>query len=162
LPAFSVRPKSFWDRIGHWFGTKDVEFESHAAFNGACLVKGSDDVAIRAAFTEPLLDYLVAHPNVQLEGKGERLMYYRGERVKPGPADEARRVRRESQVPVGGPSARGRRARHRQRQAARPWRQELRERRTPEKVPLFPGSAAVPRRRLVVGFGAKPEGPNAP
>ena len=82
-PAFSVRPKSFWDRVGHWFGSKDVEFESHPAFNSACLVKGNDDVAIRAAFTEPLLDYLVVHPNVQLEGNGERLMYYRGARVKP-------------------------------------------------------------------------------
>lgn len=83
LPSFSVRPKSFWDRIGHWFGTKDIEFESNPAFNNAFLVKGSDDVAIRAAFTDPLLEYLVTHPNVQLEGNGERLMYYRGARVKP-------------------------------------------------------------------------------
>jgi hypothetical protein len=83
LPAFSVRPKSFWDRIGHLFGTKDVEFESHPAFNKTCLVKGTDDVAIRAVFSEPLMDYFVAHPKVQVEGTGERLMYYRGERVKP-------------------------------------------------------------------------------
>ena len=83
LPSFSVRPKSFWDRIGHWFGTKDIEFESNAAFTKACLVKGSDEVAIRAVFTDPLLDYLAAHPNVQLEGNGERLMFYRGARVKP-------------------------------------------------------------------------------
>jgi hypothetical protein len=83
LPMFNLRPKSFWDRVGHFFGAKDIDFETHSAFTRLYLVKGNDEPEIRAVFSDAALDFFATHPNLHVEGNAERLMYYRGERVKP-------------------------------------------------------------------------------
>ena len=76
LPAFSLRPENIWHKIGSWFGYKDINFESHPAFSKAYLLRGGDENAIRALFTDALLDFYEQKPGLSTEGSGNTLLYY--------------------------------------------------------------------------------------
>ena len=110
LPAFCLRPESFWHRVGETlFGGHDIDFDTHPAFSKGYLLKGTDEAAIRRVFGLDVLDHFEATPGVSAEADGDVLVYYRhAARVdpakvrefmeegftvlglfrKPGPADE--------------------------------------------------------------------------
>jgi len=84
LPAFSLRPQGFWDRIAGAFGQQDIEFEASPDFSAAYLVQGQDEDLVRAIFSEPVVAYCTRHPGQCVEGTGEQLIYYRkARRVNP-------------------------------------------------------------------------------
>ena len=59
--------ESFWDRVTHWFGAKEFEFETHPEFTKIYIVKGTDEEGIRAIFTDSVLEYFGSRPNRQVE-----------------------------------------------------------------------------------------------
>lgn len=78
LPAFCLRPESFWHRIGEsLFGGHDIDFESHPAFSKGYLLKGKDEAAIRGLFADDVLDHYEATPGVSTEADGDVLVFYR-------------------------------------------------------------------------------------
>ena len=77
LPAFSLRPQGFWDKIAGAFGQQDIEFEANPDFSAAYLIQGQDEDQVRAIFPEPVIAYCTRHPGLCVEGKGEQLIYYR-------------------------------------------------------------------------------------
>jgi hypothetical protein len=77
LPTFSLRPESVFDKIGHWLGFPDINFESHPRFSGSYLLRGDDEDAVRRLFGDRVLDYYEANTGVCTEGHGRRLVYYR-------------------------------------------------------------------------------------
>ncbi len=84
LPEFSMRPEGFFHKIGGMFGYKDIDFESHAAFSKANLLRGPDEAAIRELFREEILSHFETQKRVCVEGAGNTLIFYRaGRRVKP-------------------------------------------------------------------------------
>jgi hypothetical protein len=76
LPASSLRPENIWHKIGSWFGYRDINFESHPAFSKIYLLRGEDENAIRALFTQALLDFYEQKPGLSTEGSGNTLLYY--------------------------------------------------------------------------------------
>jgi hypothetical protein len=84
VPSFTLRPESFWHKVGALFGTTDINFDSHPAFSKQYLLKGRDEAAVRAAFTEPVLDYFEDRPGLCVEAAGEEVLFYRQQsRVEP-------------------------------------------------------------------------------
>ncbi|MCH7726235.1 MAG: hypothetical protein IH991_07130 [Planctomycetes bacterium] len=84
LPEFSMRPEGFFHKIGGMFGYKDIDFESHATFSKAYLLRGPDEAAIRELFREEMLSHFETQKRVCVEGAGNTLVFYRaGRRVKP-------------------------------------------------------------------------------
>ncbi|MCZ2343972.1 MAG: hypothetical protein LC104_19570 [Bacteroidales bacterium] len=77
LPAFTLRPESFWHRIGQLFGIKDIHFDSHPQFSRAFLLQGVDEEAIRAVFTESVLDFFENQRGICVEAHADILIYYR-------------------------------------------------------------------------------------
>ncbi len=77
VPPFSLRPENFFDKVGSLLGFKDIDFEDHPVFSAMFVVKGPDQVAIKAFFDPSLLDFFAQRPNIMVEGNSGRLVYYR-------------------------------------------------------------------------------------
>ena len=83
LPRFTLRPESFWHKVGALFGASDINFDSHPGFSKAYLLKGNREDAIRALFSEPVLDYFQERRGLCVEANDGDLLFYRdGERAK--------------------------------------------------------------------------------
>ena len=84
LPAFSLRPQGFWDKIAGAFGQQDIDFEANPEFSRAYILQGRDEGLVRTLFSEPVVAYYTRHPGLCVEGEGGQLIYYhRDPRVEP-------------------------------------------------------------------------------
>jgi hypothetical protein len=77
LPDFLLSPKHWWDKIGDIFGHKDIPFEASPDFSKHYLLKGPDEIAIRAAFDPEALWFFEQHPGWSVEAKDCKLAIYR-------------------------------------------------------------------------------------
>jgi hypothetical protein len=77
LPHFELRPESVFHRIGAWFGYQDINFESHPKFSQKYLLRGGDEQAVRDLFTDDILEWFEGTNGVSVEGRGDRLLFYR-------------------------------------------------------------------------------------
>ena len=77
LPAFNMRPEGFWDKVGGAFGMQDVDFDEHEDFSSKFLLKGEDEVAVRALMDRELLDFFADRPDLCCEGRPGMFLYYR-------------------------------------------------------------------------------------
>jgi hypothetical protein len=84
LPHFWLRAESVWDKIASKFGSHDIDFDTHPQFSRKYLLRGDNEVAVRAVFTPTVLEYFEAHPGLNIEAWGQSLLFYRlGKHVKP-------------------------------------------------------------------------------
>lgn len=88
LPLFSLRPASFWHKVGGWLGMKDIDFDSHPKFSSAYYLQGPNEEAIRQVFTSKTLDYFEENRNLSVEAMGDRLLYYA-----PGVRQDPKKIR---------------------------------------------------------------------
>jgi carbonic anhydrase len=86
IPRFSLRPKGTWDKLSNWFKNADIDFENRQQFSRAYVLRGENEPAIRALFTEPVLEYFEQHPGLNAEGMDHTLLFYRTGKCVP-PAD---------------------------------------------------------------------------
>jgi carbonic anhydrase len=84
LPAFSLRPENIWHKVRSWLGYQDIDFEGYPTFSARYLLRGADEEAIRAVFTDRILGFYEATAGLCTEGNEDRLLFYRQPvRVKP-------------------------------------------------------------------------------
>lgn len=84
LPLFSLRPESFWHKVGGWLGMKDIDFDSHPRFSSAYYLQGPDEAAIRRLFEPRVLEFFEKNLSLSVEAMGQRLFHYTpGVRVDP-------------------------------------------------------------------------------
>jgi carbonic anhydrase len=84
LPSFSLRPETFWDKIGTWFGYQNINFDTNPGFSDKYLLRGRDEEAVRGLFGEEVLGFFERQPGLSVEGYGHRLIFYRqSKRVDP-------------------------------------------------------------------------------
>ncbi|HEX8392944.1 MAG TPA: hypothetical protein VF665_11350 [Longimicrobium sp.] len=81
LPAFTLRPEHALHRLGGIFGYQDIDFDTDPQFSDAYLLRGTDEDAIRAAFTAPVLEFYDAHPKSCTEGNGAELLLWRDMKI---------------------------------------------------------------------------------
>jgi len=87
LPGFSLRPETWFHKVGQWFGYKDIDFDTHPKFSRQYLLRsGEREDDVRALFNDHVLEYYEAHPNVCTEACGHRLVHYRAQK-RIGPAE---------------------------------------------------------------------------
>ena len=77
LPTFSLRPESFWHRVGGLFGMTDIDFDTHPMFSDAYLLKGPEEDAVREVFTPEVLEFFEERPGVCVEADSKVLVFYR-------------------------------------------------------------------------------------
>ena len=84
LPVFSLRPENMGHKIGQWFGSQDIDFDTHRTFSKRYLLRGSDEAAVRGIFKKDVLDFYEGKMGLCTEGAGNTLLFYReGTRTKP-------------------------------------------------------------------------------
>ena len=77
LPTFSLRPESFWHRLGGLFGMTDIDFDTHPVFSKAYLLKGPEEDAVRGVFPPDVLEFFEERPGVCVEADSKVLVFYR-------------------------------------------------------------------------------------
>jgi hypothetical protein len=82
LPKFMLEPASLLTKAKTLVGFKGVDFAEHPAFMSVYHLAGEHEPALRRIFTPPLIRYCEAHPGLTIEGRGERLIVYRQQRLK--------------------------------------------------------------------------------
>ena len=84
LPSFALRPEHLFHKIGKAFGYQDIDFDAHPTFSKRYLLRGADEDAIRATFTDEVLSYYDQSKGLSTEADGDTLLFYRpSKRVKP-------------------------------------------------------------------------------
>lgn len=84
LPGFTLRPENVFHRIGSVFGYQDIDFPDRPAFSRACLLRGRDEAAIRAAFHAGVTAFFEAHPGLCADGEGDELFVWRAAKLAKG------------------------------------------------------------------------------
>ncbi|HEX4413589.1 MAG TPA: hypothetical protein VH107_08170 [Lacipirellulaceae bacterium] len=84
MPACMLRRKQVGDTIASWFRGRGIEFVGRPMFSKRYLLRGDDEPAIRAVFTEPVVTYFEENPGLFVEAAGNAMLVYRlGKNVRP-------------------------------------------------------------------------------
>ncbi len=84
LPDFVLAPENVLHKLGQLLGYQDIDFDSSPAFSSHYLLRGADETAIRAAFTDDVRMFLEQQQGWSVEVQAGNIGIYRsGKRVKP-------------------------------------------------------------------------------
>ncbi|OUL20073.1 hypothetical protein BV372_33235 [Nostoc sp. T09] len=57
LPNFSLKPRGIMAQLGNFLGSQDIKFKAYPRFSEQYLLRGSNEDAIRLAFTDKILTF---------------------------------------------------------------------------------------------------------
>jgi hypothetical protein len=85
IPAFTLRPENFFDKIGGALGIqKDINFEEFPNFSKMFLLKSANEPAVRALFHRELVEKLEKSRRQSMEtAPGKVILYVSGQRKSP-------------------------------------------------------------------------------
>jgi len=85
LPMFLLFPETMLSKFGDTImGRKDIDFSDSPVFSEAFILRGDDEIAVRALFSSKLRQALEATPKLTIEGNADRLFIFRADhRIKP-------------------------------------------------------------------------------
>ena len=82
LPTFSIRPQGFFHSIAKAFGYQDIDLERRPVFSEMYLLRGDDEMGVRAAFVDAVAEFFERHEGMCAAGVGRELLYWKpGRRV---------------------------------------------------------------------------------
>jgi hypothetical protein len=81
LPAFSLRPENFLHRIAGAFGYQDIDLERRPEFSRMFLLRGADEVQVRAAFSDAVAEFFETRAGMCAAGEGRELLLWQPGRV---------------------------------------------------------------------------------
>ncbi len=76
-PVFSLRPEGGWDGFVSMVGGQDIDFEQHAGFSAAFVLKGDVEDEVWAYLDRELLDFFTARAGIYCEVRPGVLVYFR-------------------------------------------------------------------------------------
>jgi hypothetical protein len=77
LPAFSLRPKNLFHRIGTLFGYQALTLDDYPTFSSRWLLRGQDEGAVRSLFSEKAVRFFEEERGLGVEGHNQMLIVYR-------------------------------------------------------------------------------------
>jgi hypothetical protein len=84
LPAFSLQPENFLDKVGEFFGRQDIDFGAYPEFSQNYRLQGELESEIRSAFNAEALQFFTENLGWSVECGGQWLVIYRfGRLVEP-------------------------------------------------------------------------------
>ena len=76
LPQFVMQPENMMHRIAQKFKEDDIDFDAFPTFSKMFQLKGRDEAAIRAVFTDETLRFLEERKGLCIEAQGDRIIFY--------------------------------------------------------------------------------------
>lgn len=96
FPKFELKPENTLHKIGQVFGYQDIDFESFPVFSKEYLLRGNDEVKIRALFTPEVISFFETNQNIHIEAHRNTIIFYKpSKRCKP---DEIKEFYQQGQV----------------------------------------------------------------
>jgi hypothetical protein len=80
LPEFQMAPEQWYHKVGGWLGMKDIGFggsDEAARFSSRYRLTGSNEDAVRDAFTEPVVNWFADHPGWTIQSSNGFLLLTR-------------------------------------------------------------------------------------
>ena len=81
MPVFALDKENFMTTILHLSGMHDIDFKKNPDFSRRFYLRGEDEKAIRAFFTDDLIYFFESHPAFYLESNGDSLLIRSKERL---------------------------------------------------------------------------------
>ena len=81
MPVFALDKENFMTTILHLSGMDDIDFKKNPDFSRRFYLRGEDEKAIRAFFTDDLMYFFESHPAYYLESNGVSLLIRSKERL---------------------------------------------------------------------------------
>lgn len=80
LPDFDLSPVASHQRqVGHRFRFVPLNVEDNSAFNRTFNLQVGDPESARRLFSPAVQDFLMQHPRLMVEGRGDRILLYRSQ-----------------------------------------------------------------------------------
>jgi hypothetical protein len=76
-PTFALHPERLVDRLAKKLGYDDINFESHPEFSRLYHLKGPDEPAVRATFTDDVLSFYESIPGLDTEAHSDSMIFFR-------------------------------------------------------------------------------------
>jgi hypothetical protein len=76
LPGFTLRPETFFHRVGELFGYQDIDLEKRPVFSRMFLLRGAHQAAVRAVFTDAVAEFFERRPRMCAAGARHELLYW--------------------------------------------------------------------------------------
>ena len=76
IPAFTLRPENFLDKIGGLLGLQDIDFADNPEFSKSFVLKGSEEEKIQKLFNRPLQDFFLERTGCCVEAYPGIMVYY--------------------------------------------------------------------------------------
>lgn len=97
IPAFTLRPENFFDKLGGLLGFQDIDFADNAEFSQRFVLKSSEEEQTRKLFNRALQDFFKERAGCCVEASPGIMVYYipssrRKPEEFPGLLEEAYRV----------------------------------------------------------------------
>ena len=77
LPFFSLRPEGIFHKLISAFGYQDIDFGNRPTFSSKYLLRGPDELAVRACFNDALLGFYEMNLGASTDGGGNQLFIFR-------------------------------------------------------------------------------------
>ncbi|MCS7084550.1 MAG: SulP family inorganic anion transporter [Bacteroidia bacterium] len=77
LPRFTLEDETFFDKIFEIAGYDDIDFPEHPEFSSRFLLRGKDARAVRAFFSEPMLEWFVGYRGYCVEALDRTVLIHR-------------------------------------------------------------------------------------
>ena len=81
MPVFALDKENFMTTILHLSGMHDIDFKKNPDFSRRFYLRGENEKAIRAFFTDDLIYFFESHPAYYLESNGDSLLIRSKERL---------------------------------------------------------------------------------
>lgn len=84
IPAFTLRPENFFDKIGSMLGLQDIDFTDNVEFSRSFVLKSAEEEKTRELFNRELQDFFLGRRGCCVEAFPGIMVYYiPGRRRKP-------------------------------------------------------------------------------
>lgn len=84
IPAFTLRPENFFDKIGGLFGLQDIDFDDNVEFSKSFVLKSAEEEKVRKLFNRELQVFFIERSGCCVEAfPGVMVYYIPGNRRKP-------------------------------------------------------------------------------
>lgn len=97
LPAFILFPETFFAKIGKAFGRMDINFAEDSAFSAKYILRGEDEISLRALFTPAIREFLQPLQRLTVEARGNVIFVYR-ESVRTNPEKYAALIEEDKRI----------------------------------------------------------------
>lgn len=81
IPTFVLNKENLLDRVAHFAGFRDINFEKHPDFSTRFNLQGDDETAIRQFFDDDLILFFEENKAFHLESNGKGLLIFEKERL---------------------------------------------------------------------------------